>query len=199
MNVQSLKALFKPVIEDQLQTFPIFMQLELSKHIKNLGSVGGQNTNAPVFNTGNQIYSVSGKLWKSFVRRNTEGNIYQMQDIPSGKKLIWGTSLPYANIHEFGGFIKGTPITVIKSKAGRPMRKSTVQMAQFFWAKWYETKSPFYRRLALSAERKKGVNMKARPFFAPAVKSFRADGQKKFEDQMKNAIVKGIREWLGKK
>lgn len=58
--------------------------------------------------------------------------------------------IPYAAIHEFGGFIA-----------------SQGKMHKYFWAKFAETKLPFYRIMALSVLKKGGVDIKKHPFIAP--------------------------------
>lgn len=180
-----------PVIADQLQQFPVFMQLSLSKFMKDQGGTGGSTSAAPVFNTSDTLYKVSGKLFQSFIKGN-RNNIYRMKKSGNSFELEYGTKMKYAAIHEFGGFIKGTPVTVIKSKTGRKMKKETTKMAQFFWFKFYKTKAPFFKRIALSVEGKGGVDIKARPYFEPAIKDFKANGQKEFEKQIRQAIVQSI-------
>lgn len=196
MNFDAQKVMnaIRPVIADQLQQFPILMQVHLAKYIKNSGSVGGANERAPVFNTGSQIYNVTGGLWKSFVRRNSDGNIYKFSETKDGAQLIWGTKVPYARIHEYGGKIKGTPVTILQTKSGRKYKdgKTTVKMAQYFWWRYSETKAPFFKILALAAHKNKGVTIKARPFFEPAFEDFKSETQPKFKKQIEKAIITAL-------
>jgi hypothetical protein len=73
------------------------------------------------------------------------------------------------------------------------MNKSTYVMAQFFWAKYYTTKQPYFKRLALSVEKKGGVNIPARPYFNPAVDRLRNDT--KFASDIKQQVINGIQQW----
>lgn len=176
----------RPVVADQLQQFPVFMQLSIAKFIKNQGATGGATNRAPVFNTGNNLFSVSGNLFQSFIKNN-KNNIYRASQSGNQFTVEYGTKVPYARIHEVGGFIKAiTKASSVKRK------KETYMMAQFFWRKYMETKAPFFKRIALSVEKKGGVNIKARPYWQPAIEDFKKNGQPKFEKQMKQAIVQGI-------
>jgi phage gpG-like protein len=199
IDAQKIMNAIRPVIADQIQKFPILMQVHLAKYIKNSGSVGGEYQSAPIFNTGNQIYSVTGGLWKSFVRRNSNGNVYKFTETKDGAKLVWGTNIKYAAIHEYGGFIKGTPITVLKTSKGRVYKdgKTTTKMSQFFWWRYSETKSPFFKILALSSHKNKGVNIKARPYFQPALDDFKSTSQQTFKKQIENSIVETLTKQLG--
>ena len=178
--------IIRPVVADQLQQFPAFMQLSIAKFIKNQGATGGATNRAPVFNTGKNIFSVSGNLFQSFIKNN-QNNIYRASTSGSQITLEYGTKVPYAKIHEVGGFINA-----IKRASSVKRKKETYVMAQFFWRKYMETKAPFFKRIALSIEKKGGVNIKARPFWNPAIEDFKKNGQPKFERQMKQAIVQGI-------
>lgn len=178
--------IIRPVVADQLQQFPAFMQLSIAKFIKNQGATGGATNRAPVFNTGNNIFSVSGNLFQSFIKNN-QNNIYRASTSGSQITLEYGTKVPYAKIHEIGGFINA-----IKRASSVKRKRETYVMAQFFWRKYMETKAPFFKRIALSIEKKGGVNIKARPFWNPAIEDFKKNGQPKFERQMKQAIVQGI-------
>lgn len=178
--------IIRPVVADQLQQFPAFMQLSIAKFIKNQGATGGATNRAPVFNTGNNLFSVSGNLFQSFIKNN-QNNIYRASTSGSQITLEYGTKVPYAKIHEIGGFINA-----IKRASSVKRKRETYVMAQFFWRKYMETKAPFFKRIALSIEKKGGVNIKARPFWNPAIEDFKKSGQPKFERQMKQAIVQGI-------
>ncbi|MDZ7355747.1 MAG: phage virion morphogenesis protein [candidate division KSB1 bacterium] len=61
----------------------------------------------------------------------------------------FGSEVPYAAIHEYGGTIPKTP----RSRA-------------FFWAMWYNTNAPMWKALALGPG---PVRIPARPYLAPAV------------------------------
>lgn len=77
-----------------------------------------------------------------------------------------GSKLPYASIHEEGGFIRSKRTKTTRNGRVIPM------MAAYFWAMYYAGKqsNPFYRTMALSVTRKGGVNIPARPYFKEAMK-----------------------------
>jgi len=179
-------SVIRPVVADQLQQFPAFMQLSIAKFIKNQGATGGATSRAPVFNKTDNLYSVSGQLFQSFIKNN-KNNIYRSSQSGGQFTLEYGTKISYARIHETGGFIKA-----IKRASSVKRKRETYVMAQFFWRKYMETKAPFFKIIALSIEKKGGINMKARPFWNPAIEDFKKNGQPKFEKQMKQAIIQGI-------
>ena len=183
----------RPVIADQMQQFPVFMQISIAKFMKDQGATGGATSAAPVFNTGNVLYKSSGNLFQSFIKNNPN-NIYRAKQSGNKFELEYGSKVVYAAIHEFGGFIKGTPLTVIKSKSGRKMKKETTKMAQFFWFKYYKTKAPFFKRIALSVEQKGGVDIKARPYWQNAINDFNSNVKERFTQQMRIAIVQQIQD-----
>ena len=183
---EEIVKIIRPVISDQLQQFPAFMQLSIAKYIKNQGATGGATSRAPVFNSGGTLFSVSGGLFQSFIKGN-KNNIYRASAAGSQFTLEYGSKIAYAKIHEVGGFIDA-----IKKASSVKRKKETYVMAQFFWRKFIETKAPFFKRIALSIEKKGGVNIKSRPYWNPAIKDFKTNGQPKFEKQMKQAIVQGI-------
>jgi citrate lyase gamma subunit len=67
-------------------------------------------------------------------------------------------------------------------------------MAQFFWFKYYKTKSPFFKRIALSVEQKGGVDIKARPYWQNAIDDFNSNVKERFTKQIKMAIVQQIQD-----
>jgi len=155
---EQITNIIRPVVADQLQQFPAFMQLSIAKFIKNQGATGGATNRAPVFNTGNSLFSVSGGLFQSFIKNN-KNNVYKASQSGSQFTLEYGSKIPYARIHELGGFINA-----IKRASSVKRKKEVWVMAQFFWRKYMETKAPFFKRIALSIENKGGVNIKARPY-----------------------------------
>lgn len=167
-----IENVIKPIVEDQLLKFPIQMQVYLAKHIQNSGSVGGETSSAPVFNTGNKLYSVSGTLWKSFVRKNQAGNVTKITASGNSIELQWGTNVTYAAIHEYGGFITGTK-----------------KMQGFFWWRHKQTKAPFWKWLALAVKYNGGIKMKARPYMKPAFDEWKSSGLPAFKQQIAKAII----------
>jgi len=160
----------RPVIADQLQQFPAFMQISIAKFMKDQGGTGGATSRAPVFNTGNVLYKTSGALFTSFIKNNPN-NVYRAKQSGNNFELEYGSKIPYAKIHEYGGFIAA------KKRASSVKRKKEVWvMSQYFWRKYMETKAPFFKRIALSIEVKGGVNMRARPYWKPAIEDFKKNG-----------------------
>jgi hypothetical protein len=79
-------------------------------------------------------------------------------------------------VQEFGGFIA-----------------SKGNMHKYFWAKFAETKQPYFKNIALSVKKKGGVNIPARPYFNPAVDRLRNDT--KFATDIKQQVIIGIQQW----
>ena len=107
----------------------------------------------------------SGRLISSF-RPNTKSTFV---DVKSNKiKIHLGSDVEYASVHDKGMFIKATPIT---TKKGR----KTYKMAQYFWAKYYETDkaNSFFKIMALSVDKRGGVKIPKRPYFAPALSTLK--------------------------
>ncbi len=165
LSTEALKGILRPVIMKSLERMPFVMQAYIGT---NMNFQGQADRIAP--SKSDKLTTYSGALFRSFTK-----------------------SIKYAAIHEFGGFIKATPVTVIKSKSGRKMNKSTYVMAQFFWAKYYTTKQPYFKRLALGVEKNGGVNIPARPYFNPAVEKLRNDG--KFASNIRQEVINGIQQW----
>jgi len=61
----------------------------------------------------------------------------------------YGSEVPYAAIHEYGGDIQ-----------------KTAKSRRFFWAMWYNSKAPLWKALALTAG---PIKIPARPYLRPAV------------------------------
>jgi phage gpG-like protein len=187
INSEALKGILRPVILKSLERMPFVMQAYIGA---NMEFRGAADRIAP--STSSKLAINSGNLFRSF-SKGQPGNVFKVSQEGDNFEVEYGSSLKYAAIQEFGGFIKATPVTVIKSKSGRNMNKSTYVMAQFFWAKFYQTKQPYFKRLALSVERKGGVNIPARPYFNPAVDRLRNDT--KFASDIKQQVIIGIQQW----
>jgi hypothetical protein len=187
INSEALKGILRPVILKSLERMPFVMQAYIGT---NMEFRGAADRIAP--STSSKLAINSGNLFRSFTK-GQPGNVFKVSQEGDNFEVEYGSSLKYAAIQEFGGFIKATPVTVIKSKSGRNMNKSTYVMAQFFWAKYYTTKQPYFKRLALSVERKGGVNIPARPYFNPAVEKLRNDG--KFASNIRQEVINGIQQW----
>jgi phage gpG-like protein len=187
INSEALKGILRPVILKSLERMPFVMQAYIGA---NMNFQGQADRIAP--SKSDKLTTYSGALFRSFTK-GQPGNVFKVSQNGDNFDVEYGSSIKYAAIQEFGGFIKATPVTVIKSKSGRKMNKSTYVMAQFFWAKYYTTKQPYFKRLALSVEKKGGVNIPARPYFNPAVDRLRNDT--KFASDIKQQVINGIQQW----
>jgi len=82
-------------------------------------------------------------------------------------KATIGSALPYAKIHEEGGFIAAKNYKVTRSGRKIPA------MAAYFWAMYFKSNkaNPFFQTMALSVTKKGGVNIPARPYFDRSIKA----------------------------
>ena len=170
LNFTELQNQLKPIINNELLRFPFVMQAFIGSQMVNTGlkSRIAPSTNARLeINTGN--------LFRSFARGGV-GNIYKVNVSGNSYELEYGSSLPYARIHEYGGFIE-----------------SKGNMHKYFWARFAETKNTYFRNLALHVEKKGGVTIPKRPYFTPALQRFKTSG--KYQDEVKAKVIQGIREW----
>lgn len=174
-TIEDAKKAIRPVLADYLQQFPTFMQLSMSKYIKDQGATGGETSVATVFNTGPTLYKMSGKLWQSFTKGN-ENNIYKVTDSGNKLELTYGSKIPYALIHEKGGKIKATKKSIGFAYA---MKKKT-------------NNSPMWTKIWGAMKWKGVINIKARPYFKPAIKDFKLNEQKLFEQDLKRALIQAI-------
>ena len=127
-----------------------------------------------------RIYSTRSERSQSTGRLASSG-YYSIDD--RGVTTSFGRGIPYARIQHFGGFIKGSPVTVIrrfiptgktrKTQAGALVSRTrapfgvtefgvykpwqTVQMARYFWARWYATGDDYYKWTALKVHKQGGI------------------------------------------
>lgn len=182
LNFTELQNQLKPIINNQLLRFPFMMQAFIGSQMVNTGlkSRIAPSTNARLeINTGN--------LFRSFARGSV-GNIYKVNVSNNLYELEYGSSLPYARIHEYGGVIKAK-----KKVSSVKRKKETWAMAQFFWAKFSETENKYFKNLALHVEKEGSVTIPKRPYFDPALQKVRTSG--KYNDEVKAKVIQGIREW----
>ena len=124
----------------------------------------------------------TGRLWRSLSPDGlTQDQKRELKISKDGSfEYTIESLLPYAEIHDTGGFIKATPVTVIrkfnpnaKNKVGGATRFQTFQMARYFWAMFFKHGNTFYRAMALHVHNKGGITIKATKYFTKAVKEFR--------------------------
>ena len=109
--------------------------------------------------------SNGGGLAQSFGGGKNSSTEITIQDFSVKAKI--GSKLPYANIHERGGFIAAKKYKVTKSGRKIPA------MAAYFWAMYFKSNqaNPFFKTMALSVTKKGGVDIPARPYFDSAIKA----------------------------
>ncbi len=82
--------------------------------------------------------------------RGLQGSVsYRYSLTPTGGRLIVGTPVKYARIHQFGGVTHP---------------RVTKKMRGWAWHKWYETGDEFYKGLALTKKTRLDVKIPARKF-----------------------------------
>ena len=170
LNISDLQNRLKPIINNELLRFPFVMQAFIGSQMVNTGlkSRIAPSTNARLeINTGNLFRSFARGGGGNIYKANVSGNLYELE---------YGSSLPYAKIHEYGGFIR-----------------SKGNMHKYFWARFAETNNTYFRNLALHVQKKGGVTIPKRPYFAPALQRFKTSG--KYQDEVKAKVIQGIREW----
>jgi phage gpG-like protein len=89
----------------------------------------------------------------------------------SGITYTFGSKKKYAEIHEYGGFVP-----------------SHGKMEKWMFWQYKLTKNPFWRIMALSVKKKKGINIKQRPTFGPAMKLFGQVELPKFTQRLMDII-----------
>jgi phage gpG-like protein len=125
--------------------------------------------------TSSKLAINSGNLFRSF-SKGQPGNVFRVLQNGDNFEAEYGSDLPYARVQEFGGFIA-----------------SKGNMHKYFWAKFAETKQPYFKNIALSVQKKGGVRIPARPYFNPAVEKLRNDG--KFASNIRQEVINGIQQW----
>ena len=115
------------------------------------------------------LRSNTGALLNSFFERDTF-DINYSNGIFSGQI---GSKLPYADIHEHGGFIKS---------------KTKFSMFGGLMKKYKETGDEAYAIMAKSALLNQGVNIPARPYFAPFVAEFNREGLPQWWGEVENRL-----------
>lgn len=124
------------------------------------------------FNSSSRLRVQSGDLTRSFIP-GQPGNATKITTRDGVLRMSIGTSLPYAPIHEYGGFIK-----------------SRGKMEGFMMARYMETRDEAWLAMSLSVRAKGGVMIKPRPFMGPA--------SRKFESYAPGFIERSLVQFLAK-
>lgn len=99
---------------------------------------------------GNKLHVRSGALTRSFIP-GQPGNATVRRISNGVLKLVLGSTLAYAKIHEKGGFVR-----------------SKGKMEKRLMALYMKTRQKLYLYTALAVKKKGGITLPARPFVAPA-------------------------------
>lgn len=162
------------IIHKRLVFADTYFGLALAQTIKKNSPVPYSQTKKV---SGNVLNLRTGKLWRSYnSRETTSGTKHQIKGnvIESEYK----SNLPYADIHETGGFIKATPY---KTKTGR----NSYKMAGFFWHRYIKYKNPYWKHLALHVMKEGGVTIPKREYLKKASEIYK----NKYIDQFASEII----------
>jgi len=170
LSTEALKGILRPIIADSLNKLPFVMQAYIGA---NMEFRGAADRIAP--STSSKLAVNSGTLFRSF-SKGQAGNVFRVSQNGDNFEAEYGSNLPYARVQEFGGFIA-----------------SKGNMHKYFWAKFAETKQPYFKNIALSVQKKGGVRIPARPYFNPAVRRLSQDT--KFATDIKQQVIIGIQKW----
>jgi len=114
----------------------------------------------------------TGRLARSLIGarqdRGSEEGIFDLSPTNSGVRLTFGSEVPYAAIHEYGG-----------------TQQVTGKQRRFFWAKAAETDADKWRAMALSET----LNYPERPYLRPALDRVLDDIVEIVEDEAVKAIT----------
>ena len=135
------------IIEHSLDDFVSMLVLYIGSNMEDGGNTGGQNKT--------DILRVqSGKLLQSFEK----GTKLQFSNGMIDGEI--SSDVPYAAIHEYGGFIK-----------------SKGKMANFFLMMFIKTKDVKWLKFRSVVLKNGGITMKPRPYFIPAVNEMNEKGK----------------------
>lgn len=165
---------YEKIVKQEVQVGMLRLQAYIGKRMNrragSVGNIAGVEVFSP--SSSKQLDVRSGKLLRSF-SPSDPNNIFELKW--NGNKLTgeFGSKLPYAAIHEYGGFIK-----------------SKGKMAKYFWYKYMSTGNPYYRSLALAVEKRGGVQIPKREYFEKGINDFlvSSDGFNTIADGIIDAI-----------
>lgn len=100
LDLASFEDKIAPIFTDALLSFPYEAAAEIKINMT-LSNLSAGKTKNP--NTGlGSLRVITGNLARSFEKFNPN-NIYQIVPFKERIQLVYGSSIPYAKIHEFGG------------------------------------------------------------------------------------------------
>ncbi len=136
---------------------------------------GGQQSLSEVTWSKSQFLAArSGRLTRSFIP-NQRDSIFKVDVSSAGVRIRLGTAVPHAAVHE-----GPAGSSVFLASRGR--------MHKYFWAQYAKSKNRFFKVMALSVQKRGGVTIPKRPFFATAVQRFQAEGLPRLLDDLFQAF-----------
>ena len=175
-DVAQLQAQLKPLYND----FAYQYADEIAARAR-ANMVYGNTSLKGTRNTGERIRRITGLLFKS-LDRNGAGNIYEMKQTDTGFTVTYGSRVPYARIHEYGGTIRhpgGTPYFI---KNGELI--------------FVRKRNPIAARLPKTKPHP--IRIPARPYLTPALREFEQSGKREFSEKIKFIIAMEMQKWLEK-
>ena len=112
LNVNELRNILKPIINDHLLTFPLIMQAYIGTfmkrttfNFKTMKTKEGRSNPATGIGT---LRILKGNLFRSFSKGDSN-NIYKVNSSGTTFELEYGSSVKYALIHEYGNTGRSMP------------------------------------------------------------------------------------------
>ncbi len=128
----------------------------------------------------------SGNLFESFDPKSSLNKKISKSVFKDGKlNITVGSPLIYARTQEEGEVILATPTV---DKNGSP----TYKMAQYFFAKWYESGNEFFKAMAIYVKANGFITVPPRPYLAPAIIQYKNTALPKLLKQLNTTIFKRI-------
>jgi len=141
-----------------------------SRFMRSGGTNAGRNTQAGP----GSLRRATGRLARSLIGarqdRGSEEGIFDLTPTREGARLTFGSEVPYAAVHEYGG-----------------RQEVTVKQRRFFWAKAIETEKDKWKAMALSDT----LEFPERPYLRPALEATIGDIVGIVEDEAVQEIVEG--------
>lgn len=164
-KLQKIEGELPSYIKGAIKQLPVLMQGYIGQEME----FRGQGRNAVAFapSSSTKLQLGTGALFRSFLPKDKNNRYVETPTGYTNESL-----LPYATIQDEGGFIK------TKGK-----------MEGYFWHRFKETKSPYYRSLALHVRKVGGVTIKARPYFKAAEKRLSDEGIPQFQQMILDRVI----------
>lgn len=179
-QIQEVQRRLPSIVRSALESAPYLLAGFIGSNMEQRAQQNGAVAFAP--SQSSRVATGTGALYRSFLPKD-RNNITRI----TGTSVEIESKLRYAAIHEYGGKIQA------KKKVSSVRRKKEVfAMEQFFWAKFKETGSPYYRNLALRINEYGFVTVPARPYFEPALKEFEDSGFDALLEQIMQPIAQII-------